>query len=142
MSAVLWFVLGGILVAAELATLTYVLGLLAVAAVAAGVVALVADSLALELLVAAGSATTLMVLVLPVARRHRQVPPTASGTAALVGAPARAITAVDADGGTVKLAGEVWSARAALPHTTIAAGAEVSVLAIDGATAVVHAVEL
>ena len=142
MSTVLWFVAAGLLAAAEIASLTYVLGLLAVAAAVAGIASLVTDSLAVQLLVASGSSAALLVGVLPVARRHRQVPPTASGTAALVGAEAVALTAVDGRSGQVRLAGEVWSARSALPHVSIQPGQSVSVLAIEGATALVHPLEL
>ena len=142
MSTVLWFIAAGLLAAAELATFTYVLGLLAVAALVAGVASLVIGSVTAQLLVASGASAGLLVGVLPVARRHRQVPPTASGTAALVGAEAVALTAVDARSGQVRLAGEVWSARSAVPHVSIQPGQSVSVLSIEGATAVVHPLEL
>jgi membrane protein implicated in regulation of membrane protease activity len=54
-----------------------------------------------------------------------------------VGERAVVIDAVDADGGSVKLAGEVWSARAYDEDERIEAGARVEVLKIDGATALV-----
>ena len=48
----------------------------------------------------------------------------------------------DQGGGRIKLAGEVWSARAYLPGTTIEPGSTVDVFEIDGATAVVHGTEI
>jgi membrane protein implicated in regulation of membrane protease activity len=39
--------------------------------------------------------------------------------------------------GRIKLAGEVWSARALDPDATFAEGTQVTVVEIDGATAVV-----
>ena len=44
---------------------------------------------------------------------------------------------VSEDGGRVKLAGEEWSARSLEPGAVFAVGAPVSVVSIDGATAVV-----
>ena len=60
----------------------------------------------------AGSVASLLVLR-PIARSHlRQPPQMRTGTAALVGAQAVVVERVDADGGRVKIGGEVWSARA------------------------------
>ena len=44
---------------------------------------------------------------------------------------------VDGDGGQVKIAGEVWSARAYDDDEVIEPGTRVDVLKIDGATALV-----
>ncbi len=44
---------------------------------------------------------------------------------------------VDRDGGTIKLAGEVWSARSYDRESVHEAGARVEVLQIEGATALV-----
>ena len=53
-----------------------------------------------------------------------------------------AIERVDANGGQVKLKGEVWSARTYDPHVVIEAGRNVEVVQIDGATAIVYESEL
>jgi NfeD-like C-terminal, partner-binding len=42
-------------------------------------------------------------------------------------------------GGQVKLAGEVWTARASGPTVPLPIGSQVTVVAIDGATAVIRA---
>lgn len=142
MDAVVWFVLAGVLVGAELLTLTYVLGLIAVAAAITGIIAVVGGPVWLQLVVAALSSVVLMAGVLPVARRHARTPSSASGTAALVGRQAEVTAVVDTRSGQVKLAGEIWSARALLSGYPIPAGTAVSVVRIDGATAVVVPLEL
>ncbi|MBA3263696.1 MAG: NfeD family protein, partial [Thermoleophilaceae bacterium] len=84
------------------------------------------------------SAASLVVLR-PIARRHLHTPAQLrTGTAALVGAHAVVLERVDRDGGTVKLAGEVWSARSYDEDHAFEPGARVEVLKIDGATALVH----
>ena len=45
---------------------------------------------------------------------------------------------VDAEGGRIKVAGEVWSARAWDEHQVFETGARVEVMEIEGATALVH----
>jgi membrane protein implicated in regulation of membrane protease activity len=48
------------------------------------------------------------------------------------------VSRVTADGGQVRIGGELWSARAYDETTTIEEGARVDVFRIDGATALVH----
>ncbi len=75
----------------------------------------------------------------PVARGHLRTPARLrTGTAALVGQPATVLERVDAEGGSVKLAGEVWSARAFDEDRAFEPGQRVEVLKIEGATALVH----
>ena len=45
---------------------------------------------------------------------------------------------VDKNGGRVKIGGEEWSARAYMPDQVLEAGAEVEVVKIEGATALVY----
>ena len=83
------------------------------------------------------SAASLLVLR-PIARRHLMTPPRIrTGTAALIGARALVLERVDRDGGTIKLAGEVWSARSYAEDEVIEAGSRVEVMQIEGATALV-----
>lgn len=56
---------------------------------------------------------------------------------ALKGRQALVLETVDASGGRVKLAGEVWSARSYAPDQVFEPGSQVDVIDIDGATAVV-----
>lgn len=85
------------------------------------------------------ASTLLFVFVRPIARRHTQLPPLArTGVDALVGQRATVLETVGgAAPGTVKLGGEVWTARPTVEGHTIPAGARVEVVAIDGATALV-----
>ena len=64
-----------------------------------------------------------------------------TGVAALVGARAVVLERVDAHGGRIKLAGEVWSARTYDPSAVVDQGAEVDVVSIEGATAVIMAAD-
>jgi membrane protein implicated in regulation of membrane protease activity len=66
-----------------------------------------------------------------------QTPETRTGVAALVGSRAVVIERVDGDGGRVKLAGEVWSARSYDGHAVLEPGQSVDVIQIEGATALV-----
>ncbi len=92
-----------------------------------------------QLIVFAVSTVVLLVGVRPPIRRvlMRNVPGTLTGVAALVGQTAHVVSDVTERGGRVKLAGETWSARTRDPGAVLPAEAEVVVVAIDGATAVV-----
>ncbi len=74
----------------------------------------------------------------PVARSHVRLPPSVrTGTAALVGRSAVVLERVGAHEGSVRLDGEVWTARAYLADEVLEPGAEVQVVEIRGATALV-----
>jgi membrane protein implicated in regulation of membrane protease activity len=76
--------------------------------------------------------------VRPVARRHLRTPARLrTGAAALVGEAAVVLERIDRGGGSVRLRGEVWSARALDAERVLEPGTEVQVVEIDGATAVV-----
>jgi membrane protein implicated in regulation of membrane protease activity len=80
----------------------------------------------------------LIAFVRPVAKRHvYQAPLERTGTAALIGTQAIVLEAVDGYNGRIKLAGEIWSARALDEEAHFEPGEKVSVFEIDGATAVV-----
>jgi membrane protein implicated in regulation of membrane protease activity len=119
-----------------------VLGMLAGGAAAAALVAALSGPPALQglgFIVVSGG---LLLTVMPMARRHRHMPPLLrTGTAALVGSRGTAITQVDKHSGLVRLGGENWSARPYDDNVVIEAGVEVDVFAIDGATAVIHPAE-
>ena len=133
-----WMIAAGVFAIGEIATLGVFLGPLAIAAAAAAIVGLAGAGLAVQWIVfIAGSLASLLVLR-PIAKRHLRTPAKLrTGTAALVGRQAVVLERVDRDGGQVKLAGEVWTARSYDDDEAFEAGARVEVLKIDGATALV-----
>jgi membrane protein implicated in regulation of membrane protease activity len=137
-----WLLAAGVLGIAELLTLTFVLGMLAVAAGTAALAAALGGGAG----IAAGTFVAVSALLLagvrPVARRHLTSGPTLRiGPQKLVGSRAIVVQPVDADGGQVRISGELWSARAYDETQHIPAGTTVQVLLIEGATALVHAEE-
>ncbi|GGX42746.1 NfeD family protein [Streptomyces chartreusis] len=115
------------------------LGMLAVGAVAAAVAAGIFGGDAVVQVVAfVVVSTALIAVVRPIANRHRaQRPQLATGIEALKGKQAVVLERVDASGGRIKLAGEIWSARALDTDRAYEAGQEVDVVDIEGATAIV-----
>jgi membrane protein implicated in regulation of membrane protease activity len=136
---VLWMIAAGVLAIGEMVTVSFFLGPIAVAAVAAAIVALVGGPVALQWIVFTVMAGASVLVLRPIARRHLHMPAQLrTGTAALVGASAVVIDRVDRDGGTVKLNGEIWTARAYDEDNAFEPGTRVEVMKIDGATALVH----
>ncbi|MEU3250234.1 NfeD family protein [Streptomyces sp. NPDC006997] len=115
------------------------LGMLAVGAVAASVTAgIFGGDAVFQVLVFVAVSTALLAVVRPIANRHRaQRPRYATGVDALKGRQAVVLERVDGSGGRIKLAGEVWSARALDTGRTFEVGEEVDVVDIEGATAIV-----
>jgi membrane protein implicated in regulation of membrane protease activity len=133
-----WMIAAGVLAIGEIATLGFFLGPIAIAAVTAAIVALAGAGLALQWIVFIAVSLASLLVLRPIARRHLRTPAQLrTGTAALVGKPAVVVERVDRDGGQVKLAGEVWSARSYDDDQAFEAGTRVEVMKIDGATALV-----
>ncbi|MER6217914.1 MULTISPECIES: NfeD family protein [unclassified Streptomyces] len=113
-------------------------GMFAVGALAASVTAALGAGAVAQVLVFIIVSAGLVAVVRPLANRHRdQRPHHRSGIEALKGRTAVVLERVDGSGGRIKLAGEVWSARALDTHTSFEPGQSVDVVDIDGATAVV-----
>ncbi|UCM87157.1 NfeD family protein [Streptomyces marincola] len=133
-----WLVAAGGFSIALVLTAMPELGMLAAGAVAGALAAGVTDSVAVQVVVFAVVSTALIAVVRPIARRSRVQPPALrSGPDALMGKSAVVLERVDARNGRIKLAGEVWSARALGEGDSYEPGSQVSVVEIDGATAVV-----
>ena len=133
-----WMIAAGVLAIGEIATLGFFLGPIAIAAVTAAIVALAGGGLAAQWIVFIAVSLASLLVLRPIARRHLRTPgKLRTGTAALVGRPAVVLERVDRDGGQVKLAGEVWSARSYDEDEAFEPGARVEVMKIDGATALV-----
>lgn len=135
---VLWMIAAALLVAGEAASLSFILGPIALAALAAGIAAVAGVAIEAQFIVFILGSIGSLAIVRPIARRHLRTPAQIrTGTSALIGTRAVVVERVDRDGGQVKLAGEVWSARAFDDDDVFEAGARVEVLKIDGATALV-----
>jgi membrane protein implicated in regulation of membrane protease activity len=135
---VYWMIAAGALAAGEIFTMGFFLGPIAVAAVLAAIVALAGGPVALQLAVFAGAAIASVWVLRPIARRHLRTPAQLrTGTAALVGSRAIVLERVTGDAGSVKIGGEIWTARAFDEDAVLEPGARVEVLQIQGATALV-----
>lgn len=133
----IWLIIAGALAAGEAMSGTFVLLMMSGGAVAAAITATFAPA-AVQVIVAIVATIALLGLVRPVAIRHLNPGPAAiTGSDALVGREAVVLSPVTQDGGRVRLNGAEWSARAIDPKQDLPAGARVSVVAIEGATAVV-----
>jgi membrane protein implicated in regulation of membrane protease activity len=123
----------------EILTLDLVLLMFAVGALGAIVANLLGASVAVQVLTFAGTSLVMLVGLRPFLLRNlrRRTPVVETNVAAHVGRPAIVLTEVTERSGLVKLAGEEWSARSAEPGWTFPVGADVSVVRIDGATALV-----
>lgn len=145
-AAIVWFVLALALGGAELATLTLALGMGAVACAAGGAAALLGAPVAGQGAAFAAVLAVLLVGVRPVVRRHLStaLSNAPTGTAALIGTQARVIIPVGAEGGQVRLGGELWSARLAFPvgAAPLPTGSTVVITAVDGASVVVSPLEI
>ena len=135
---VLWMIAVGALTVGEVLTMGFFLGPIAVAALITALVALLGAGLAVQLAVFSVLSIASILVLRPIARRHLHVPAKIrTGTAALVGSRAVVLEQVSADAGTVKIGGDVWTARPFDEDEVIEAGARVEVLKIEGATALV-----
>jgi membrane protein implicated in regulation of membrane protease activity len=136
-----WLGLAVILSVVELMSLDLVLLMFALGAVGGAVVAGLGGPLWLAILVFVVVSLVLLFLVRPpLVERLHAGPTLQTGHQNLVGREALVTEPVDSRSGRVHLAGELWSARAD-GDETIDTGAEVHVIRIDGATAVVTAKE-
>ncbi|MEV3969710.1 NfeD family protein [Streptomyces sp. NPDC050698] len=136
----LWWLIGAAALGIALVvTAMPELAMLAVGAVAAAVVTGVFGGGAVaQVVVFAAISTAGIAVVRPIANRHRaQRPQLATGVDALKGRQAVVLERVDAGGGRIKLAGEVWSARSLDTGRAYEVGQEVDVVDIEGATAIV-----
>lgn len=135
----IWLIIAAGLGVAELFTLTFVLGLMATAALVAALLGAIGLPVAVQIIGFAAATVAGLVFVRPLINRQlaRGVD-TRSGADALVGRSAVVLQPVDGEQGRVKLSGEEWSARCIDEDLVIPAGARVDVVEIDGATAVVY----
>ncbi|MCX4980047.1 NfeD family protein [Streptomyces sp. NBC_00572] len=113
-------------------------GMFSVGAIAGAVTAALGFDVVPQVLVFVVVSVALVAVVRPIAARHRDGrPQLATGIDALKGRQAVVLERVDSNGGRIKLAGEIWSARTLDIGQSFEPGEQVDVVDIDGATAVV-----
>ena len=116
MGALIWLIAGIALIGLELAVGELTFLMLGLAALATAGVAMFHVSLSIELIIFALMSLGLLLFLKPLLRRH---------------------LTVGAHAGQVRLDGSIWSARSLDPAHNFSVGERVSVVTIDGTTAVV-----
>jgi membrane protein implicated in regulation of membrane protease activity len=137
---VFWVIHAAVFAVGEMLTLGFFLAPFSVGALAAAVVDAIGGSFAVDLAAFVVVSVAVLTLLRPVARSHRRMPPSIrTGTAALVGKTATVMAPITVPGGlgSVKIDGEVWTARALDEDETFEAGMRVQVVEIRGAMALV-----
>jgi membrane protein implicated in regulation of membrane protease activity len=136
---VIWLIAAVLLAIAELFTLDFVLIMLASGAFAAAAAGLVFPQPVVQLAVFAVVSVLGLATVRPAVKRrlHRGADPAVMGIEALEGVEATVIEQVAEGRGMVKIGGEMWSARPYDSTQVIEAGAQVRVVEVKGATALV-----
>ncbi|MFC0625455.1 NfeD family protein [Kribbella deserti] len=137
----IWAAIAALLALAELATLDFTLLMLAAGALAATGAAVVFPGLVwLQILVAIITAAAMLVAIRPMLvkklHHHGELK---TGHAHEVGRSGVVVKEIHPDGGgSIRLGGELWTARPYDDVSTIPPGTRVEVMKIDGATAVVY----
>jgi membrane protein implicated in regulation of membrane protease activity len=137
---VVWLIVGVFAAVGEILTAGFFLAPFGAGAFAAMVAALAGGGDTVQLVSFAALTLASFALVRPIAKRHMAMPPRLrTGTAALVGRSAIVLERIanDENVGSVRLDGEVWTARAYDDEHIHEPGAKVEVIEIRGATAVV-----
>ncbi|MDG4788471.1 NfeD family protein [Micromonospora sp. WMMD1102] len=141
MEPLLWIVLGVVLVVAEIFTTTLFLVMFGVGAFAAAGAAALGAPLAIQAVVFAAVSALTVAVARPVIQRHRTAELTGEeqpfGVRAISGSSALVLEQVDANGGVVKIDGEIWTARSYDATQVIETGTRVRVIEVKGVTALV-----
>ena len=138
MAALLWLIVGLLLIAAEVLTADLTLAMLGVSGLAAAGAAGLGAPVPVQLLVFAAVAISAVTLARPVLRKRLHAGHhIKTNVEALVGTRAIVVSTVDAHSGQVKIGGEIWSARTYDETQVLEPGRPVTVMDISGATAVV-----
>lgn len=135
----IWLVVAAGLAVTETLTLDFTLLMLAAGALAgAGAAALFPGLVLVHVLVAVAVAVALLFLLRPtLLAKVRNDPGYRSSVQRMVGSSGKALTAIDAESGEVKIDGEVWRARS-YSAEQIEAGTPVEIFEVDGTTVVVY----
>ena len=135
---VLWLIASVVFAVGEVLTLGFFLAPFAFGALVATLLSALGGGFVISGLAFLAVSTLAFAAVRPIARRHMRLPAELrTGTAALVGKAGTVVDTVTCAGGSVRIDGEVWTARPYDEDETFDAGQRVRVLQIRGATALV-----
>lgn len=135
---VIWLIAAVAFGVGEVLSLSFFLAPFAIGAAVAAVLSAAGVGLVVSGIVFLLVSTLALLALRPVARRHIRTPAALrTNTAALVGRTATVLDEVSGGSGTVKLEGEVWTARPYDDDAVIEPGRRVHVIEIRGATALV-----
>jgi membrane protein implicated in regulation of membrane protease activity len=135
---VMWLIVAVLFGAGEVMTTSFFLGPFAIGALVATIISAAGGGFVVSGLAFLAVSTAVLVGLRPIAKRHLHMPSQLrTGTAALVGKTATVVDPVSEQAGSIKLDGELWSARPYDEDAVIEAGARVHVIEIRGATALV-----
>jgi membrane protein implicated in regulation of membrane protease activity len=139
-AALIWLILGLVLIMAEVVSGDFVLIMLGVGALLGAGSAALTGNTYIDVAVFALTSIGLIFGVRPVLkRRFLAGPGVQTNSDALIGAHAVVLSTVDIGDGRVKLAGDTWSARSLHEWESHEPGASVTVVEINGATVIVAA---
>jgi membrane protein implicated in regulation of membrane protease activity len=135
---VLWLIAAAILGVGEILTTGFFLAPFAGGALVAALLSAIGAGTVISLASFLVVSVLLLVALRPIARSHLRTPARLrTGTAALVGKTATVVERISEGEGTVRIDGDVWTARAYDEDAVIEAGKRVHVMEIRGATALV-----
>lgn len=138
---IVWLIAAGGFAAGEMHFTTgFYLAPFALGAAAAAIVSLAGVGAVISLVCFVAVAMLALAFLRPIAARHMKVPPRIrTGAAALIGKQAVVLERIanDEGMGTVRIDGEVWTARSYNDDEVIERGKRVDVIDIRGATALV-----
>jgi membrane protein implicated in regulation of membrane protease activity len=137
MAAVVWLIIGIVLVVAEVLSGAFVLVMIGAAALVAALVAALGLGLPISLIAFAAVAGGGITLARPALVRKMHTEHVKTNVDALVGKKAVVVTEVDGQTGQVKIDGALWSARAYDETEVLEVGRSVTIMSIAGATALV-----
>ncbi len=134
----IWIVVAALFAVGEIFTLSFFLAPFAGGALLAALVAGLGLGLPLSIVAFLAASSGLLLGLRPIAAAHLRPSLTSrTGTAALIGREAVVLEPVGPEEGSVKLEGEVWTARPYDGEEVIPSGKHVTVVEIRGATALV-----
>jgi membrane protein implicated in regulation of membrane protease activity len=139
MAALFWLIGGFVLIAAEILSGDLFLLMVGVGALAGAGTEWIFDNTLVSCAVFAVVSIGLVTFARPWLKNRLHGELVHTNADALIGRKAVAVSSVDAQGGQVRLDGDVWSARAFGNQDPISPGQSVTIVEIAGATAVVLA---